>query len=177
MSTPPAIKLPVATNDGTWREDKPRIEWPDVHPPAYRVPNPINTPPPTASRNPRRVSRLSAENNISGIGADVGTIPKLPRYSRRSACMITSSSGARTVPDRRPPRIRPTTKNRFHRSIRQSYAKYGNRFPGSTAAQMCLNEEDTPNDLLPIRSSIGTVRPIMGPDIYQGHGFDRISSI
>jgi hypothetical protein len=42
---------------------------------------------------------------------------------------------------------------------------------------MCLKDDDTPSDLLPSKSSSGTVRPIMGPEIYQGHGLERISSI
>ena len=44
-------------------------------------------------------------------------------------------------------------------------------FAGTHAAQMCLSEDDIPNDLLPIINNAGTVSPISGPAIYQGHGF------
>ena len=36
---------------------------------------------------------------------------------------------------------------------------------------MCLSDEEIPKDLLPINNNIGTVRPIIGPAMYQGHGF------
>jgi hypothetical protein len=48
---------------------------------------------------------------------------------------------------------------------------------GATAAQICLNEEEMPNDLLPNNNRAGTVSPINGPAIYQGHGCERNSII
>jgi hypothetical protein len=41
---------------------------------------------------------------------------------------------------------------------------------GIQAAQICRNEEDTPNDLLPMINSSGTTNPINGPATYQGQG-------
>ena len=35
---------------------------------------------------------------------------------------------------------------------------------------VCVNEEDTPNNLFRIISNSGTVSPINGPATYQGHG-------
>jgi len=35
---------------------------------------------------------------------------------------------------------------------------------------MCLKEELIPKDLFPISNSIGTINPIKGPAMYQGHG-------
>ena len=63
----------------------------------------------------------------------------------------------------------PKTKNRFQISFLQSYLKKG-IFEGKQEAQICLSEELMPNDLLPIISSAGTVKPISGPATYQGQG-------
>ncbi len=41
---------------------------------------------------------------------------------------------------------------------------------GRQAAQICRNEEEMPNDLLPSIKSAGTVSPISGPATYQGMG-------
>jgi hypothetical protein len=67
------------------------------------------------------------------------------------------------------PNNMPATKNKFQDSLRQLYLKKG-MFAGMQAAQICRNDEDTPNALLPIISSNGTVSPINGPATYQGQG-------
>src|SRR5215211_2838272 len=41
---------------------------------------------------------------------------------------------------------------------------------GTQAAQICLNEEETPNALFPKSNKTGTINPIKGPAIYQGQG-------
>ena len=51
---PPIIKQTVATRDGNCKVDKPMIECPLVHPPAYRVPNPMRNPPTIISIKPFR---------------------------------------------------------------------------------------------------------------------------
>ena len=57
MIKPPAIKQIVAINDGSCRLLRPMMECPDVHPPAYRVPNPTKNPPITNRINPRKVNK------------------------------------------------------------------------------------------------------------------------
>lgn len=37
-------------------------------------------------------------------------------------------------------------------------------------AQICLNEEEMPKDLLPINKSNGIINPIRGPATYHGQG-------
>lgn len=37
-------------------------------------------------------------------------------------------------------------------------------------AHIWRNEDETPNDLLPINNKVGTVSPINGPATYQAHG-------
>jgi len=69
----------------------------------------------------------------------------------------------------KPPANIPVTKIRFQFSFFQLYWKKG-IFAGIQAAQICRSEELMPNVLLPNISNSGTVRPISGPDIYQGHG-------
>ena len=61
----------------------------------------------------------------------------------------------------------PPTKNKFHTSFFQSYLKKG-ILAGKQAAHTCRNEEEIPNDLLPVINSIGTINPINGPATYQG---------
>src|SRR5690606_3977702 len=98
-----------------------------------------------------------------------------PASSARSlSSTITCSGDARIVAEIIPPSTIPPTKKRFHDSFRQSYLK--NEKPdGATAAQRCLKEEEIPKDLFPISNRSGTVRPIKGPEIYQGHGLDNRS--
>ena len=47
---------------------------------------------------------------------------------------------------------------------------------GKHAAQMWRNDDEIPNDLLPMSNNVGTVRPINGPATYHGHGL-RMSSM
>ncbi|MFM2118336.1 MAG: hypothetical protein RL316_1526, partial [Bacteroidota bacterium] len=63
----------------------------------------------------------------------------------------------------------PPTKNKFHTSFFQSYLKK-EIFDGIQIAHTCLSDEEIPNVLLPRISNRGTVRPISGPDTYQGQG-------
>src|SRR5690606_22255450 len=68
----------------------------------------------------------------------------------------------------------PPTKKRFQASFRQSYFRNG--IPdGATAAHRCLKDEEIPKDLFPMSSKRGTVRPIKGPEMYQGQGLDNRS--
>src|SRR3546814_1097967 len=82
---------------------------------------------------------------------------------------FTGSVLASHCPARSPPKRIPATKNRFQISFFQSYLKKG--IPAGTQdAQMCLRDELIPNDLFPNSRSVGTVRPIRGPAMYQGQG-------
>ncbi len=45
MISPPTKKPTTAFNDGICRLLMPDIAWPEVQPPAYRLPKPISTPP------------------------------------------------------------------------------------------------------------------------------------
>ena len=70
MMNPPIIKQMVATNEGHCRLLNPIMEWPEVQPPAYLVPNPTKNPPPInmiAPLNVNKASKLkiSDGNNLS----------------------------------------------------------------------------------------------------------------
>jgi hypothetical protein len=65
----------------------------------------------------------------------------------------------------------PATKNKFHDSFFQSYLKKG-ILAGKQAAQICLRLDDMPKGLFPIIKSIGTIKPIIVPPTYHGHGSD-----
>lgn len=60
------MKQIVATREGHCKLLKPIIEWPEVQPPAYLVPNPTKNPPKTIIMNPRNVNRASKLNNSEG---------------------------------------------------------------------------------------------------------------
>ena len=55
----------VATKEGHCKSLSPIIACPEVHPPAYRVPNPTRNPPPTIMINPRSVNKFSNEREFS----------------------------------------------------------------------------------------------------------------
>jgi hypothetical protein len=63
----------------------------------------------------------------------------------------------------------PATKNKFQLSFLQLYLK-NEISAGKQAAQICLKEEDIPNDLFPRNRSNGTINPIKGPATYHGQG-------
>jgi hypothetical protein len=63
----------------------------------------------------------------------------------------------------------PAAKSRFQDSAFQSYLKKL-ALPGKQAAQMCLRDDDIPNVLFPKINKTGTIKPIKGPEMYQGHG-------
>src|SRR5690606_8703681 len=88
--------------------------------------------------------------------------------------MTTSSAPPRNSAAKTPPKKIPKTKKRFHNSLRQLYWKNG-IFAGTHIAHTCRSVEDIPNDLFPNSNNAGTVRPISGPEIYQGHGFESVS--
>ena len=53
--------------EGNLRFDKPLIAFPEVQPPAYRVPKPNRNPPTTMIIKPLRVRSFSQLNSSSGI--------------------------------------------------------------------------------------------------------------
>jgi hypothetical protein len=71
---------------------------------------------------------------------------------------------------RKEPSRTPTTNTRFHDSAFQSYFKKS-KLLGTQAAHMCLNEELMPNVLFSKMRCSGTIKPMMGPATYQGHGW------
>ena len=66
MINPPAIKHTVAINEPNCKLDNPIMEWPEVHPPAYRVPNPTKNPPITINVNPLKVNNDFQEKSSLG---------------------------------------------------------------------------------------------------------------
>jgi len=75
----------------------------------------------------------------------------------------------KTTPAIHPPMIMPNANTKFHDSAFQSYLK-NLTLVGMHMAQMCRNEEEMPNALLPNKSKSGIINPISGPVIYQGQG-------
>ena len=66
IKNPPAIKQHVATKEGHCKLASPEIAWPEVQPPAYRVPKPTIKPPITIIIKPRKV--ISAEKLNTSCG-------------------------------------------------------------------------------------------------------------
>ena len=58
MKKPPAMKLAVATREGHCRDEMPMMEWPEVQPPAYRVPKPTRKPPRIKNSRPLSVNNV-----------------------------------------------------------------------------------------------------------------------
>ena len=176
VANPPSMKQQVATSDGHCNVDNPMMEWPEVQPPAYLVPNPTMKPPTTKKIKPFRVNTLSMLKIDRGIKAWSTWILRDCR-----SCVVFAattidagllSNCVATIP---PMRI-PATKKRFHACFFQSYWK-NEMFAGMHAAQMCRSEDEIPKCLFPISSNAGTVRPINGPAMYQGQGWRIISNI
>ena len=72
---PPTIKQMVAINDGSCKFERPIIACPEVHPPAYRVPNPTKKPPPTISIKPLSVNKAGKLKSCSGTKELKSVIP------------------------------------------------------------------------------------------------------
>ena len=87
----------------------------------------------------------------------------------RDGWISTGWEWAKRLTANTPPIKIPNTKNRFHTSLFQSYLKKG-ILAGMQDAQICRRDELIPNDLFPRIKRAGTVKPISGPAIYQGHG-------
>src|SRR5690606_13961093 len=81
ITKPPIIKEIVATREGHWRLLIPIIECPEVHPPAYRVPNPTIKPPNTKKNKPFHVKMFSQLNISSGIILSNRVMPNKARSS------------------------------------------------------------------------------------------------
>ena len=63
MASPPTKNPRTAINEGSCKLLSPDIAWPEVHPPAYLVPNPMNNPPSASNR------MLLMESNLkSSVG-------------------------------------------------------------------------------------------------------------
>src|SRR5262249_44137003 len=72
---PPIIKQMVATNDGHCKLDKPIIEWPEVHPPAYLVPKPMRNPPTIIITKPLTVNKADQLKTSGGASLLKSSIP------------------------------------------------------------------------------------------------------
>lgn len=54
-------------------------------------------------------------------------------------------------------------------SFFQSFFRYKSTFKGTHIEHIDRNVEDTPKDLFPMYNMAGTIKPIRGPETYQGH--------
>ena len=163
------MKQQVATSDGHCKADMPMMAWPDVQPPAYRVPKPTRKPPATIKINPRKVnSRLNA--NISRGSKPLKSFtPSCRNNAAVCGLILTGWAFDNQFVVIKPPIMIPKAKKRFQLSFFQSYLKK-EICAGMQAAHTWRSVDDMPNDLLPINSNDGTISPISGPAIYQGHG-------
>ncbi len=59
MIRPPKKNPNTAYSKGSCRLDNPEIAWPEVHPPAYLVPNPTKKPPIMIIIIPYKVNKFS----------------------------------------------------------------------------------------------------------------------
>ncbi len=176
MRNPPTIKQQVATSEGHCRLEIPMMAWPDVQPPAYRVPKPTKKPPKTKNISPFTLKIFSTENKSAGINPENEVIPiSLKSAMVFSAITISFGFERKNVATNPPIKI-PKTNIKFQASFFQSYLK-NEILAGKQAAQMCRSDDETPKDLFPINKSVGTVKPMSGPATYHGHGEVIISNI
>ena len=75
MITPPSMKQQVAMSDGHCKLERPMMAWPDVQPPAYRVPKPTRKPPTTMSINPFSVSSMEKLKSAAGTSDVISVTP------------------------------------------------------------------------------------------------------
>jgi hypothetical protein len=145
------------------------IAWPEVQPLAYRVPNPIINPPITIKIKPLSVKSDEKLKTSTGIKPEKFEIPNALILVTADSDMAMLFGFLKTKPAIHPPMIMPNAKIKFHDSAFQSYLK-NLTLVGMHMAQMCRNEEEMPNALLPNKSKSGIINPISGPVIYQGQG-------
>lgn len=166
----------VATRDGHCRVDRPAIPCPLVHPPEYRVPKPTKNPPPATINKCCQVIKCDQLNISTGKIPICCDMPNSFRLSIVSGERGIGVTGCNNIPPMNPPSKRPTAKRIFHNLSFQLYLRNG-MFAGKHIAHTCRNVLDIPSILLPKSRSAGTVRPIIGPAMYQGHGRRKRSII
>lgn len=176
IKIPPIMKQMVAIKDGHCKFDNPMMACPEVHPPAYRVPNPTKNPPKTIKKKPFRLSKSPKLNNSVGNKPLKLVIPKALKSVLVSSEMATSAPLLKKLIAINAPAIIPNAKKNIHCSFFQSYLKNGIS-DGKSAAQVCLRLLEIPKVLFPKMSKSGTVSPIIGPAMYHGHGFNNKSII
>ncbi len=104
----------TATSEGHCKVDRPKIPWPLVHPPPYRVPKPTKKPPPTIIIKCCHVRSCAQLKISAGKIPCVSVIPK-----EFKECKVASESGIGDIgfnrtPPIKPPIKRPPAKNKFH---------------------------------------------------------------
>jgi len=170
------MKQQVARSEDHCSEAIPIIEWPEVHPPAYRVPNPTKNPPIIINISPwteKIRSRLKISNGSKPLRS---WMPSSPKVLCVSLLIAAASPPFKKRTAKKAPSIIPAAKKRFQLLAFQLYLK-NEISAGKQAAQICRSVDEIPKTLLPAMSRSGTISPIRGPAIYQGHGCFINSSI
>ena len=167
----PPIKKPItATRDERLNILKPMIAWPEVQPPAYRVPKPTKKPPTHHTNKLTGEVQLDQLNSSPGSRLVVSCIPYLCKVESVLSEIAGALSFGRKFDTIKAPIMMPRIKNIAQLLDFQSYLKKRIEVLGMHIAQKSLSVLEIPNDLLVNTSSIGTVNPIIGPATYHGHG-------
>ena len=169
MTRPPIKKPMTAIREGICRLLSPLMAWPDVQPPAYRVPKPISKPPTSSSNMPGKEESRS----IPKISAGKKSAPGSEKPYPLSAATVSGDrsitvSGVKNRIARKPPKILPKTKARFQYCFLVSILKKSANLPAPPIEHIVLRLLDMPNRS-PKKSKLNMTRAIMGPATYHGH--------
>ncbi len=170
INRPPRKNPITAIKDGTWRLDNPLMAWPEVQPPAQRVPKPTRKPPTTKTKNPWKVNRLDHLKRVSGANPPENGIPNAAKSFMVEDESAKGSGLGINVCAIKPPIIAPITNTMFQICAFQSKSKNSMLLPAPPMEQKLLKVELTPK-FPPATRRANIIRAIKGPDTYQGQAW------
>lgn len=166
----PPIKKPItAIKEGSCKFESPDMACPEVHPPAYREPNPTSPPPSSNKNHTLGSDSADRENSSSGFNCPLKVKPRSLRSVMVAADRLSASGLLKNLADSHPPIIAPSRKSRFHRCAFQSKLKKLLRLPAPAMLQMVRKLAEKPK-LFPQKISISIITTMTIPEKYQGQG-------
>ena len=147
MIKPPMKKPITATKEGFCRLLNPEMAWPEVQPPAYRVPKPTKKPAMINIANPLKVT-IESQLKISGGKSDS---PAFLKPMALKSSMVLGERAMAEPSDKKftaikPPAMAPMTTTKFQRCAFQSNLKKSEYLPAPPILQSVLRFDDMPND-------------------------------